>query len=33
MGEKMELMANLECLDLLETEENLEKMVALEFKD
>ena len=31
--EKMGLMANLVCLGLLETEENLEKMVALEFKD
>ena len=31
--EKMGLMANLECLDLLETEANPGKMVALEFKD
>jgi len=31
--EKMGLMANLECQDLLETEANPGKMVALEFKD
>ena len=29
----MGLMANLECQDLLETEANPGKMVALEFKD